>query len=452
MPTILREDTLTFTYKQKKAENSYVEMTPFSVYDEEQYIKTAMLPQEALAQYIKAQHRLDPIFDNDHGKEYSYAREIIFPKSRKGSNKGFANRAGDKLDEILQVSKVKLKTDIQFADVCAAPGAWSLYLLQYYGSARGVGMSMPILGTKVEDTWYPQLRQNPRFKATFGVTETGDVYDFRNIAELAKVCSQSWGEPTTVVAPPPEKPLEAKPEILPSGLLDLVTCDGGFQIAKSPTGQHCEQLQEIITQRLLLSEFLVALQLLKENGTFVCKMYDCICPFNVQLIFLMSQMFEETVFVKPEHSRVVNAEKYVVFKSFQPQSSIIEKIKQIHAEWKADTCYYQIIEESEELKQFCVFVNRVNETLVKRCTDALNVVIDKTEELVRQKANPVIKQTDPSAPQTNQKSDEKEWNDIFKKDEPRDYYRDQRPYYNRRDNNYRRDDRREYNDRNQYYK
>ena len=163
---------------------------------------------------------------------------------------------------------------------------------------------MPVEGTPKEKTWYPDLQRSQRFKITFGEDETGNVYKNENLLKFNEVCKTHFlSEDTQNV--------------------DLFMCDGGFEIQKDPQGKHCEHLQEIITQRLLTSEFLFAMRCLKNGGCFVCKMYDSVSLFSVQLLYLMFLQSTEFQIVKPEHSRVINAEKYVVFTGFKQDAEIL---------------------------------------------------------------------------------------------------------------------------------
>lgn len=50
----------------------------------------------------------------------------------------------------------------------------------------------------------------------------------------------------------------------------------------SVTGQHLENYQELLTGRLLLSEFALSFQLLQHGGTFVCSVFDVFTPFTVR--------------------------------------------------------------------------------------------------------------------------------------------------------------------------
>lgn len=130
--------------------------------------------------------------------------------------------------------------------------------------------------------------------------------------------------------------------------LKLVTCDGGFQIPHKPDGSHAEHLQEIVCQRLLTSEFYLCVRTLDKGGCFVCKTYDFLSRYNIQLLFLMKQFFRVLEVVKPEHSRLVNAERYVVFKDYEPNQAAFEILEKLYSQYTDDnTCHFDIFDENE---------------------------------------------------------------------------------------------------------
>jgi hypothetical protein len=73
-----------------------------------------------------------------------------------------------------------------------------------------------------------------------------------------------------------------------------VVADGGFKIEKDEkTGEHLENLQELYSARIILSEFLIAIRTLAKGGSFVCKLFDCFSDFTVSLLFLVCSMFKD---------------------------------------------------------------------------------------------------------------------------------------------------------------
>jgi len=72
-----------------------------------------------------------------------------------------------------------------------------------------------------------------------------------------------------------------------------------------------ENLQELFSGRIILSEFLYMFKTLQPGGTFVCKLFDTFSHLTVSLIYASALLFEEVIVVKPRRSRIVNSERYV---------------------------------------------------------------------------------------------------------------------------------------------
>lgn len=88
----------------------------------------------------------------------------------------------------------------------------------------------------------------------------------------------------------------------------FVMADGGFSVE----GQ--ENIQEILSKQLYLCQCLTALKILRNNGSFLCKLFDVFTPFSVGLIYLMYQCFQEVAIIKPNSSRPANSERYLICK------------------------------------------------------------------------------------------------------------------------------------------
>ena len=61
----------------------------------------------------------------------------------------------------------------------------------------------------------------------------------------------------------------------------FMMADGGFSVE----GQ--ENIQEILSKQLYLCQFLVALNIVRVGGHFVCKLFDVFTPFSAGLLYLM---------------------------------------------------------------------------------------------------------------------------------------------------------------------
>jgi 23S rRNA U2552 (ribose-2'-O)-methylase RlmE/FtsJ len=86
----------------------------------------------------------------------------------------------------------------------------------------------------------------------------------------------------------------------------IVTADGGFDYSSDFNGQ------EINSCQIIYSECIVALNILRKHGCFICKIFDIFSITMIQILFLIFNSFEEVYFYKPETSRPANSEKYLI--------------------------------------------------------------------------------------------------------------------------------------------
>ena len=87
---------------------------------------------------------------------------------------------------------------------------------------------------------------------------------------------------------------------------NLITADGGFDYSSNFNGQELDSCQ------IIYSECIIALNILKFNGCFVCKVFDLFSITMIQLLYIISLCFEKVYIYKPETSRPANSEKYLV--------------------------------------------------------------------------------------------------------------------------------------------
>jgi 23S rRNA U2552 (ribose-2'-O)-methylase RlmE/FtsJ len=91
----------------------------------------------------------------------------------------------------------------------------------------------------------------------------------------------------------------------------FITSDGGFDYSNNFNGQEIDSCQ------IIFSEMAIALQTLRKEGSFVCKVFDLFSITMVQLIYIVSHYFEKVYLYKPETSRPANSEKYLVCMYFK---------------------------------------------------------------------------------------------------------------------------------------
>jgi len=93
--------------------------------------------------------------------------------------------------------------------------------------------------------------------------------------------------------------------------MDLVTADGGFDFSGDFNTQESQM------GALLFSQVVFASALQKQGGTFILKMFDMFSLLSVQILYLLSIMYERVFIVKPNTSRYANSERYIVAQDFR---------------------------------------------------------------------------------------------------------------------------------------
>lgn len=312
--------------------------------------------------------RIDEFFDRKEESFYYRARNSLFPQDQKGS-KNYRNRAGDKLFEVDSVTGIisSQKSGV-FFDVCGGPGSWSEVLLSGRGNCkwRGFGMTLKLPNTPLSDMWYEHLVKDSRWKALWGSDGTGDVYVASNLTAARD---------------------EVKGLCMP---VSLVVADGGFHISVNSNGQHQENLQELHSARIILSELVACLLCMTEGGSWCCKMFDTFSLFSASLVYVTGLCFEKTFVVKPFRSRIVNSERYLVGKSFKKRTpqleALIQHVVNIHSSWKdgeSDLHPDSLVPESF-LKGDEKFLSSFSLQVVELCkkqTEALEQVMDLAGDL-----------------------------------------------------------------------
>lgn len=90
----------------------------------------------------------------------------------------------------------------------------------------------------------------------------------------------------------------------------VVTADGGFDYSSDFNGQELNSCQ------IIYSEMVVALKILMEKGTFICKVFDLFSVTMIRILDILQRNFEYMYIYKPESSRPANSEKYIICINF----------------------------------------------------------------------------------------------------------------------------------------
>lgn len=221
----------------------------------------------------------------------------------------FINRAAIKLanidavhhitNEIFTFNHKQSDELFTFCDVAAGPGSFTQYLQYRFPYSKGYGMT---LRHKTLD-WNTKSLDMSRFTPYYGPDNTGNLYT--NWESFIKfVLSQQ-----------------------PKGV-DLITADGGFDIEDS-NDQTLFSKQEFLSSRLFITQALIGIGCAKIGGNFVLKSFDTVTTISAQILYVLSQCFDQIMIFKPISSRPANAEKYIICKNrkanIQPYYQLLEQ-------------------------------------------------------------------------------------------------------------------------------
>lgn len=340
----LREQTPTITYPV--------------VFDTYKQQGTAEQPIDVLYTFVRPTDDVPPLFA-DSGRylalqrakdafasdNFLTARDTTNPFETIGRSI-FMTRAAVKLaniDAVFNVSgdvfsfdRKSSTNNLTFCDVAAGPGGFTQYLQYRYPNSIGYGMT---LRSKNLD-WNTSLLNMQRFTPFYGADNNGDLY-------------KSWQQFVDFV-------LKQQPKGV-----DLVTADGGFDVEEGGD-RTLLQKQEFLSSRLLVVQSLVGIACTRVGGNFVLKVFDTVTQISAQVLYLLSQCFEQLTMFKPVTSRPANAERYLICQgrrtNIQPYYNILAETARAYTNEQ----YLSSIFESVLPEYFTSWLVRANTQSIER--------------------------------------------------------------------------------------
>lgn len=191
----------------------------------------------------------------------------------------FINRAAVKLANICAVFNLIDGNTTTFSDLAGGPGGFVQYI--QYVVPQPVIYGMTLTDAK-KLSWSDKIKDSGTFNEITGQDGTGNLYT-------------NWNYYIDMLKDAP---------------VDLTTADGGFDVEKSLDFRR----QEFLSSRLIFTEITVGLATTRVNGSMVIKVFDTVTKFSADMIFILTQCFEEVYIFKPVSSRPASAEKYLVCK------------------------------------------------------------------------------------------------------------------------------------------
>ena len=224
-----------------------------------------------------------------HNYEFIYTS----PNPRKNiSNKLPISRSYFKLKEIIKDHNIQVNGKNIFS-MAEAPGGFIQELLEnninkiYANTLKTFNPSIP--------KWNMSLINNKKIEFYYGYHNNGDLTDLNNLLSYIKYIGKST--------------------------VDFVTGDGGFDYSEDYNKQELNSLP------LIYSEILLALNVLKNDGDFVCKIFDFFLKQTIKLLYILTLVFETVYIHKPKCSRYSNSEKYLVCLKYKGyKKDIINKL------------------------------------------------------------------------------------------------------------------------------
>jgi 23S rRNA U2552 (ribose-2'-O)-methylase RlmE/FtsJ len=95
------------------------------------------------------------------------------------------------------------------------------------------------------------------------------------------------------------------------GTIDIVTGDGGFDFSID------FNKQEVLSFKLILCQVIFNIAIQKYNGYFILKVFDLFTQPSVELLYILSSVYDKVYISKPNTSRCANSEKYIICKNFK---------------------------------------------------------------------------------------------------------------------------------------
>jgi 23S rRNA U2552 (ribose-2'-O)-methylase RlmE/FtsJ len=227
---------------------------------------------------------------------YEYIHTVTPFKKKAVSKHKPLSRSFFKMVEMMQTFKMQFRGPIRTFHLAEGPGGFIEAVAKMRANADDIYIGMTLLDDRKTDTTIPAwkksdgfLKANPNVFLENGADSTGNILSFENFEY--------------VVAKYPEK-------------MDLITADGGFDFSMD------FNQQEIFIGKLLFAQLAFAVCLQKYRGKFILKIFDCFMQHTIDILYILSSMYEKVYIMKPNTSRYANSERYIVCVGFLYDSHI----------------------------------------------------------------------------------------------------------------------------------
>lgn len=210
--------------------------------------------------------------------------------------------------------------------VAEGPGGFieaARYIRASCNDDHAIGITLIDDTNRIVPSWKSSrifLENHPEVIISRGADGTGNIYHPENINHLENEITTRIGRIGRIDSNPEYK----------SNLAYLITADGGFDYSVE------YNYQEQVSSKLIFCEILTALKYQSAGGGFICKFFDIISYFSVELIYLLYIFYDEIIIYKPLTSRIANSEKYIICRGFKGsglRSIILPELFKILVDW-----------------------------------------------------------------------------------------------------------------------
>ena len=274
--------------------------------------------------------------------------------------------------------------NIVYADICGGPGGFSEFFKNF---TKQTDIRKPTFGygitlRAVNDFLPNCIQENEwfKFKAIYGPSETGNIYDSDTQMEYIQTIMNGTNNLG----------------------VEFALADGGFDV----TGQ--EDKQEVLSKQLYLCQILIALKSLRKDGDFVLKVFDTFTAFSIGLLYLLYCSFNAITIVKPYTSRPANSERYIFCKEYKGRLECQDIIKHLeHVNFlmnddqskrieflvdvnhmQSDQRFWTYIDNT--IYQLAVEQNKQLLKLIEYCRDDGFDILDNVPQVLRQQIRKIV--------------------------------------------------------------
>lgn len=206
------------------------------------------------------------------------------------------------MSTIMNIQNELPKTSCKTFHLAEGPGGFIEAVLKMRNNPNDLYYGMTLINEQDHNVpgWHKSkhfLEQNKNVIIEYGKNGKGDLMEGENLLD----CFQRY-----------------------QNSMDLITADGGFDFSYDFNNQETECVKLIFCQIC----FAIAMQ--KVGGTFLIKFFDTFTRISLEMLYLLSTLYEDVYFVKPHTSRYANSEKYIVCKKFRANTNSVELVNKLY--------------------------------------------------------------------------------------------------------------------------